>query len=218
MHKVTDISMEMDVLEENKHLAEHNHENLRARGIRSVDVMGSIGSGKTAMIIALAKELRKRGVDVAVIAGDVTGQDDFDRFQDAGIRAYNINTGKECHLDSRMIDHALDHMDLEGVKFLFIENVGNLVCPADFPLGTDHRMVVISVTEGDDMVRKHPMIFNDSDIAVLNKIDLAEYMQVDVERIKRDYRSLRPGKELYLTSVRTGAGLDRLLKALGFDK
>jgi hydrogenase nickel incorporation protein HypB len=217
VHKITDISMETDVLAENKHLAGHNNENLRSRGIRSVDIMGSIGSGKTAMIITLAKEMMKRGTTVAVIAGDVTGQDDFDRFQEAGIRAYNINTGKECHLDSLMVDKALDHMDLEDVGFLFIENVGNLVCPADFPLGADHRMVIISVTEGDDMVRKHPMIFNDSDIAVLNKIDLADYMNVDVKRVQRDYRTIKGNKELYLTSVRTGVGIADLLKALDID-
>jgi hydrogenase nickel incorporation protein HypB len=214
VHK-TDIRMEIDVLAENKHLAEHNSEKLRSLGIRSVDVMGSIGSGKTAMIIVLAKEAMKRGIKVAVIAGDVTGQDDFDRFREAGIDAYNINTGKECHLDSRMIDRAFDHMELDGVGFLFIENVGNLVCPADFPLGTDHRMVVISVTEGDDMVRKHPMIFNDADVAVLNKIDLAQYMGVDVDRIKKDYVNIRPGKQLHLTSVRTGEGMQDLLISIG---
>ena len=215
MHKITSIEMETDVLEENRHLSEHNHELLESRGIRSVDVMGSIGSGKTAMIIKLGQAIMSRGIKVAVIAGDVTGEDDYQRFKEAGIHAYNVNTGKECHLDSRLIEKALHKMDLDGVGFLFIENVGNLVCPADFPLGTDHRMVVISVTEGDDMVRKHPMIFNDADIAVLNKVDLAVYMEVDVERIKRDYHCIRPDHELIVTSVRTGEGLERILKALG---
>jgi hydrogenase nickel incorporation protein HypB len=214
VHKTTDIHMEIDILAENRHLADHNREKMRSMGIRSVDVMGSIGSGKTAMIIALSKVLANNGKKVAVIAGDVTGQDDYDRFKEAGISAYNVNTGKECHLDSTMIDRALDHMDLRGVGFLFIENVGNLVCPADFPLGTDHRMVVISVTEGDDMVRKHPMIFQDSDLAVLNKVDLAGYMEVDVDRVQRDYRTLRPDRELILTSVRTGQGLERVIHAL----
>jgi hydrogenase nickel incorporation protein HypB len=214
VHKTTDIHMEIDILAENRHLADHNREKMRSMGIRSVDVMGSIGSGKTAMIIALSKVLANNGKKVAVIAGDVTGQDDYDRFKEAGISAYNVNTGKECHLDSTMIDRALDHMDLRGVGFLFIENVGNLVCPADFPLGTDHRMVVISVTEGDDMVRKHPMIFQDADLAVLNKVDLAGYMEVDVDRVQRDYRTLRPDRELILTSVRTGQGLERVIHTL----
>ena len=105
-------------------------------------------------------------------------------------------------------------MHLDGVGFLFIENVGNLVCPADFPLGTDHRMVVISVTEGDDMVRKQPIIFQDSDIAVLNKVDLAGYMEIDVTRVQRDYASLRPDRQLLLTSVRTGEGLAQVIEVL----
>jgi hydrogenase nickel incorporation protein HypB len=214
VHKTTDIHMEVDVLAENRHLADHNQERLRSMGIRSVDVMGSIGSGKTAMIIALSKILAEEGVKVAVIAGDVTGQDDYDRFKEAGISAYNVNTGKECHLDSALIDRALGRMHLDGVGFLFIENVGNLVCPADFPLGTDHRMVVISVTEGDDMVRKHPLIFQDSDIAVLNKVDLAGYMEVNVSRVQRDYAALRPDRGLLLTSVRTGEGLDQVIEAI----
>ena len=214
MHKITNISMETDVLAENKHLADHNHENLRSKGIRSLDIMGSIGSGKTALIIRLAKEMKKKGINVAVIAGDVTGQDDFNRFQEAGIKAFNINTGKECHLDSLMVDKALDHMDLEGVGFLFIENVGNLVGPADFPLGTDKRMVVISVTEGDDMVRKHPMIFQGADVGVINKMDLAEYMGIDIARVKADYRKLSGGRELLTVSERTGEGLEALVEAL----
>ena len=151
---------------------------------------------------------------VGVIAGDVTGQDDFDRFQEAGIKAFNLNTGKECHLDANLVDKALDSIDLLDLDFLFVENVGNLVCPADFPLGTDSRLVVISVTEGDDMVRKHPMIFQDADIAVFNKMDLAEYMGVDVERVKADYRKLTGGKELMPTSVRTGDGIRELVGRL----
>lgn len=214
VHKVTSISMEKDFLAENRHLADHNHAKLRRAGIRSVDVMGSIGSGKTAMIIALAKVLKKKGIESAVIAGDVTGQDDYDRFRQAGIRAYNANTGKECHLDANLVDRTIDAMDLNGIEFVFIENVGNLVCPADFPLGTDRRMVVISVTEGDDMVRKHPMIFNGADIAVLNKIDLAKIMEVDPAILQRDYQRLRPDKELLLSSVRTGEGLEAILKAM----
>jgi hydrogenase nickel incorporation protein HypB len=206
--------MERDFLAENRHLAEHNHEKLRRKGIRSVDFMGSIGSGKTAMIIALAKMLKARGVDSAVIAGDVTGQDDYDRFRKAGMRAHNANTGKECHLDAHLVDHVLDDMDLDGIGFIFIENVGNLVCPADFPLGTDRRVVVISVTEGDDMVRKHPMIFNDADVAVLNKVDLAQIMEVDPAALQRDYARIRPGRTLMLSSVRTGEGLEAVLGAI----
>jgi hydrogenase nickel incorporation protein HypB len=214
VHKTTHISMETDVLAENRHLADHNQYTLRGAGVRSVDVMGTTGAGKTALIIKLSKIIMEKGLRVGVIAGDVTGQDDFDRFQEAGIKAFNLNTGKECHLDANLVDKALDTIDLLDLDFLFVENVGNLVCPADFPLGTDSRLVVISVTEGDDMVRKHPMIFQDADIAVFNKMDLAEYMGVDVERVKADYRKLSGGKELMATSVRTGDGIRELVGRL----
>ncbi|MCG7843872.1 MAG: hydrogenase nickel incorporation protein HypB [Methanomassiliicoccales archaeon] len=214
MHKITHISMETDVLDENRHLAEHNQQKLRGAGVRSVDVMGTTGAGKTALIIKLSRMIMDRGLRVAVIAGDVTGQDDYDRFHAAGVKAFNLNTGKECHLDANLIEKALDHIDLLDVDLLFVENVGNLVCPADFPLGTDSRMVVISVTEGDDMVRKHPMIFQGADVAVINKMDIAAIMEVDVERVKADYRKLTGGKELIPVSVRSGEGLEELFERL----
>jgi hydrogenase nickel incorporation protein HypB len=214
VHKITHISMETDVLAENRHLAEHNQHKLHGSGVRSVDVMGTTGAGKTALIIKLSKMLMARGLRVAAIAGDVTGQDDYDRFEAAGVKAFNLNTGKECHLDANLLDKALDGIDLMEMDFLFVENVGNLVCPADFPLGTDKRMVVISVTEGDDMVRKHPMIFQGADFAVINKMDLAEYMGIDVPRVKADYRKLSGGRELLPVSERTGEGLEALVDAL----
>jgi hydrogenase nickel incorporation protein HypB len=207
--------MGTDVLAENRRLAEKNLKRLRSRGIRSVDVMGSIGSGKTALIEKSSFLLKERGIRAAAIAGDVTGQDDYDRFRSVGLPSVSVNTGKECHLDAHLIGHALDDIELDSIDLLFIENVGNLVCPADFPLGTDKRVVVISVTEGDDMVRKHPMIFTGADIAVLNKIDLLPHLDVDVERLKRDYRKIRSEASLHLISARTGEGLPELLSLLG---
>jgi hydrogenase nickel incorporation protein HypB len=214
VHKITTIEMEADVLAENRKLAADNLRRLRGKGIRSVDVMGSIGSGKTALIVKLAKELMAKGKRVAAIAGDVTGEDDYRIFKSAGIPAVNLNTGKECHLDAHLVDHALDELKLEECDVLFIENVGNLVCPADFPLGTDHRVVVISPTEGDDMINKHPMIFLEAEVAVLNKVDLLPHLDMDVERLKADYAKIRKSGILYMTSAKTGAGLSELLKAL----
>jgi hydrogenase nickel incorporation protein HypB len=209
--------MEADILAENRKLGHDNHHRLKAHGIRSVDVMGSIGSGKTLLIQKMAVRMMEKGLRVAVLAGDVTGQDDFDRFQKAGVAAINVNTGKECHLDSHLVDHAIDKLDLDNLDFLFIENVGNLVCPADFPLGTDMRLVVISVTEGDDMVRKQPMIFVESDLAVLNKIDLLPHMDIDASLLDRDYTRIKKGAKLYRTSAKTGEGLDELFKALNIQ-
>ncbi|MBQ7701599.1 MAG: hydrogenase nickel incorporation protein HypB, partial [Candidatus Methanomethylophilaceae archaeon] len=152
---------------------------------------------------------------VAAIAGDVTGVDDFSRMKDSGIKAVNCNTGKDCHLTADMIHKKLHEMDLEEIDVLFIENVGNLVCPADFPLGTDFRVVVISTTEGDDMVRKHPDIFLHSDLAILNKVDIAEAVDVDPEVITKDYERLTGGnKHIFKTSVKKDMGLDEILKAM----
>jgi hydrogenase nickel incorporation protein HypB len=214
VHKVSDISIGADVLAENRKLGHDNHHRLKSHGVRSVDVMGAIGSGKTLLIQKMAMRMMAQGMKVAVLAGDVTGQDDFDRFRQTGIAAVNVNTGKECHLDSHLVDHALDKLDLDNLDFLFVENVGNLVCPADFPLGTDQRMVVISVTEGDDMVRKQPLIFVEADLAVLNKIDLLPFMDIDATLLDRDYAKVKKGALLHRTSAKTGEGLDELFKAL----
>jgi hydrogenase nickel incorporation protein HypB len=132
-----------------------------------------------------------------------------------GIVAENLNTMKECHLDAHLVDHALEHLDLDSIDVLFIENVGNLVCPTDFPLGTDMRVLVISVTEGDDMVRKHPLIFRLADIVVINKVDLAEVMEVDPEALAADVRKVRPDAKVFLTDAKRGKGIDALISAMG---
>ncbi len=215
MHMITDVGMEFDVLRENSKIAHENYHMLKDHNIFSVDFMGSIGAGKTAMIIKLAEKLRAKGLKVAAIAGDVTGVDDFSRMEKSGINAVNCNTGKDCHLTAHMIHKKLHQMDLDDIDVLFIENVGNLVCPADFPLGTDYRVVVISTTEGDDMVRKHPDIFIHSDIAILNKIDIADAVGVDPEVIVKDYEKLTGGnKHIFKTSVRKDTGLDEILKTM----
>ena len=214
MHKITEIGMEKDVLKENVRLAENNLRHLKAHGVKAIDVMGSIGSGKTALIMEMGKRLKAKGLRVAAIAGDVTGQDDYRRFKEVDIPAFNLNTGNECHLDAHLVEHALEDMELDTIDVLFIENVGNLVCPADFPLGTDARVVVISITEGDDMVRKHPTIFLNSDMAVLNKIDLEPHLDVDVKVLENDYSRVT-GKKLLKTSVKSGEGIDQAIQALG---
>jgi hydrogenase nickel incorporation protein HypB len=207
--------MEIDVLKENSKVANENYRLLKEHKIRSVDFMGSIGAGKTALIIKLAEKLRAKGVRVCAIAGDVTGVDDYSRFEKSGLKAFNCNTGHECHLDANLVRKSLREIDLDQYDVVLIENVGNLVCPADFPLGTDYRVVVISTTEGDDMVRKHHDIFLHSDIAILNKMDICDAVGVDPEVIADDYRKLTGGlKEIYKCSVKKDEGLDEIIKAL----
>ena len=216
MHNITEIGMEYDVLRENIKIANDNHRLLSGRNIRSADIMGSIGSGKTSLIIKMAEKLSSKGIRIGAIAGDVTGDDDFKRMNAAGINVINCNTGHECHLDANMVKKALKKMDLNSIDVLFIENVGNLVCPADFPLGADLRVVVISTTEGDDMVRKHPDIFLHSDIAVINKTDIAEYVDVDVNIIKNDYSKLTNNVlKMAECSVKKDIGVDELISAMG---
>ena len=215
MHNITEIGMEYDVLRENVKIANANHHLLNEHKIRSVDIMGSIGSGKTSLIIKMAEKLSAKGIRVGAIAGDVTGDDDFKRMRNAGITVMNCNTGHECHLDANMVKKILKKMDLGSIDVLLIENVGNLVCPADFPLGTDLRMVVISTTEGDDMVRKHPDIFLHSDVAVINKADIAEYVDVDINVIKKDYSKLTGGVlKMMECSVKKDNGVNEIIDAL----
>ncbi|HJJ30416.1 MAG TPA: hydrogenase nickel incorporation protein HypB [Methanocorpusculum sp.] len=213
MHHV-DVHMEAEIYGANNRLAEHNAEHFKAHNVRAFDLLGAIGSGKTSFIEKVVPELKSRGKVSAAIAGDVYGDDDFQRIIKTGIIAFNANTGKECHLDAHLVHHALDHMDLDGVDIVFIENVGNMVCPTDFKLGAEKRIVVISTTEGDDVVNKHPMMFRDCQIAIINKIDLAEAVGCNVERMVADIKRYNPGMLIIKTNLRKGEGVKEIADAL----
>lgn len=215
MHMVCDVELGADILAANKKLAERNLQHLHSHDVKCFDVQGAIGSGKTLIIEGLVEILKARGTRCGVIAGDVAGDDDYRRFNAHGVPVINVNTGKECHLDAHLVDHAMEKLNLDELDVLFIENVGNLVCPADFPLGSDKRMTVVSVTEGDDMVRKHPVLMGMSDIIVVNKMGLAEAMEVDPEVLRRDAGAINPHIPVVFTDARAGQGLDILLEKLG---
>lgn len=210
-----DVELGANILGANKRIADDNNAMLKSKGIRSFDFVGSIGSGKTLIIEKMIDYLNTAGKRVGCIAGDVAGDDDYRRFVKRGASAENVNTGKECHLDAHMVDHALEHLNLDGIDVLFIENVGNLVCPGDFPLGADKRVVVISVTEGDDMVRKHPLIFTIADVIVINKIDLAGAVDVDPQILVSDARKVNARAPIVLTDAKRSKGLGELRTALG---
>ncbi|PWR71058.1 hydrogenase nickel incorporation protein HypB [Methanospirillum stamsii] len=213
MHHI-DISIEKDIFSANKKLAEANAAHLKSHKVRGFDLLGGIGSGKTALIEKVVPKLKSRGLTAAAIAGDVYGDDDFQRIVALGIAAENVNTGKECHLDAHMIEHALDHLPLQDVDILFIENVGNMVCPTDFELGAEKRIVVVSSTEGDDVVNKHPMMFRGCSIAVLNKIDLADAVGADLNRMERDMLRYNPSMKIFRTNMKTGEGVDSLVEEI----
>lgn len=213
-----DINLENgDILAKQKELAKKNEDKLAKHNVRSINVMGAIGSGKTALIEAIYEKIKDH-LEVGAVAGDVAGTDDYERFEQAGIHAYNLNTHSDCHLDAHLVDHSLSSMPLDALDLLFVENVGNLVCPADFPLGTDMEMVVISVTEGEDMVRKHPKIFSQSDLVVINKVDLSEAIGVNPEKPKEDYYDINPNGRVLFTAATKDEGIDELVEALELDK
>ena len=215
MHKVVDVQMGADLMEANNAIARDNHTLLKDHGIRSYDLIGSIGSGKTMLIEAMVDICNEKGIKAGVICGDVAGDDDFKRVSKYDVRVENLNTGKECHLDAHLVDHTLEKFDLDKLDIMLIENVGNLVCPGDFWLGTDKRVAVVSVTEGDDMIRKHPVIFGLADIIVINKVDLAEVIEVDPQVLVSDAARVAPGKPVILTDAKRGRGVEELMTAMG---
>ncbi len=213
MHHI-DVHVEKDIYDVNNRIADANADHLKAHGIRAFDLLGAIGSGKTALIERLAPRIRERGLRAGTIAGDVYGDDDFQRIVAAGVPAYNANTGKECHLDAHLVEHAIEHLPLDEIDVLFIENVGNMVCPTDFRLGAEKRIVIVSSTEGDDVVNKHPMMFRGSTIGVINKIDLAGFVGADLDRMERDMHRYNPEMQVFKTNMKTGEGLEALLDAI----
>ncbi len=209
----TEVTIGADLIQRNEELALRNRELLDAHHVKAFNIMGAIGSGKT-MLIEKAVEMLKEKFKCAVFAGDVIARYDTERFQNKGILAVPLNTGKECHLDAHLVGHALEKLNLDNIDLLFIENVGNLVCPADFVLGEHKRIVIVSVTEGDDTIAKHPMIFRIADAVVVNKIDIAEFVDADPDKMLVDAKRINPKIEAIKTSCRTGEGLDKWIELL----
>jgi len=211
--EVFDIELEADILKANEKLATENRELLRKHGVQAIDIMGAIGSGKTSLIEKLVHELKGQ-YRMAAFKGDLTTTIDAELIARHGVEVVPINTGKECHLDANLVRKALHRLDLDNLDLLFIENVGNLICPAEFPLGSEKRVVVISVTEGPYMVVKHPFIFMDADVVVINKVDLARAMGVDVKKLETDVKRINPNARVAVTNCRSGEGIGKVVEAL----
>src|SRR5215475_12152992 len=189
--EIYDIELEHSLLEANAKIARENRAVLDEHGITAVDVMGAIGSGKTTLISRLVEKL-KPNYGVAVFNGDATTADDTAQIAKQEVPVVQIATVNGCHLDANLVAKALDKVDLDKINLIFIENIGNLICPAEFPLGSKARVVVVSVTEGPYMVKKHPHMFLGAQIVVINKVDLAGAMDVSVEEWSRDVHTLKP--------------------------
>ena len=210
----TDMPVETDtvlveerLLAKNDRLAEHVRASLEDRDITALNLMSSPGSGKTSLLERTIAELRGRRT-VCVVEGDQETSFDADRIRRAGARAVQVNTGAGCHLDAEMVHRALHALDPPAGSLLFVENVGNLVCPALFDVGERAKVVVVSVTEGDDKPLKYPHMFGVADLVLVNKTDLLPYVDFDLDRLREQAATLNPGVEVLPLSVRTGENIE----------
>lgn len=207
------IELNEDLIENNDKLAEENKQILTKKQVRAFDLVGAIGAGKTAIIESIVEKI-SHDYNILVINGDVATRIDANRIEKHGVPTIQINTGRECALNSYHISQVLKNNDLDGINLLFIENVGNLICPSDFILGVEKRIVIVSITEGPWVVRKHPMLFKFSDIAVINKIDLEDVMDVDVKEMIKDAREINPNLKIFITSATTGENISKLINCI----
>lgn len=207
------IQIASKILDANEKIAAENRQIFDNHKIFAVNLMSSPGAGKTSLLEKTIKHLKGRE-KIGVIAGDISGIDDAQRIEKLGIPVVQINTGGACHLDANMINNALQDLPLNDINLLFIENVGNLVCPAEFNLGEDIKAMILSLTEGHDKPLKYPLMFQQSSVMILNKIDLKPFLDVSDEKIKRDVLSLNPSIRIFEVSCKTDEGIENWIKWL----
>lgn len=201
------MQIEMGVLDKNNQIAVHNREHLQEQGILALNLVSSPGSGKTTLLTRTLNYLKDK-VPCAVIEGDQQTTNDAERIRATGVPAIQVNTGKGCHLDAQMVHDAMHHLGLKDNSLLFIENVGNLVCPAGFDLGEQHKVAILSVTEGEDKPLKYPHMFAAADLMLINKIDLLPYVNVNIEACVNAARRVNPDIDVIVLSATTGEGMD----------
>lgn len=201
------VEIETNILAKNDEYAHTNRHNFSHKGIFVLNLVSSPGSGKTTLLTETI-ELIKNKLSIAVIEGDQQTANDADRIRATGVPAIQVNTGKGCHLDAHMAGHAVDHLNVEDYSLLFIENVGNLVCPSAFDLGEDHKVAILSVTEGEDKPIKYPDMFAASDLMLLNKIDLLPYLDFDLEACIAYAKKVNPTIKIIQVSAKSGEGME----------
>lgn len=207
------VEVRTKILKENDVVARAMREMFRERGVYVVSLVSSPGSGKTLLLEQTLSQLREN-YRVAALVGDLATENDARRLARADVPVRQIVTGTVCHLEADMVKNALGDWNLAELDFLFIENVGNLVCPATYDLGEDMRLVLFSVTEGEDKPLKYPTIFNTADVAVMTKIDLTEAVEFDLAAARESVQSVRPGMQMIELSAKTGAGMPQWLELL----
>ncbi|MBN1840892.1 MAG: hydrogenase nickel incorporation protein HypB [Deltaproteobacteria bacterium] len=197
-----------NILEANERIAEENRKLFEREKVAVINLMSSPGSGKTSLLECTIDAVKDR-IRMGVIEGDVQSTRDAERIAEKGIPAVQINTDGACHLDGNMVRNALAMFDLSQLDLLVVENVGNLVCPAEFDVGEDHKVMILSVTEGSDKPEKYPLMFHESSVLLVNKIDLLPYVDCSVEEIRDISLRINPNLEIFEISCRTGEGIDR---------
>ncbi len=200
------VQIEQSILSKNDQYAEKNRAKFAEKNILALNLVSSPGSGKTTLLTTTLNAL-KNNINLAVIEGDQETANDADRIRATGVSAIQVNTGKGCHLDAHMIGHALENLTFNDQGVLFIENVGNLVCPAGFDLGEAHKVAILSVTEGEDKPLKYPDMFHAADVLLLNKVDLLPYLDFDVELCIENAKKVNPNIEVIRCSATTGEGM-----------
>jgi hydrogenase nickel incorporation protein HypB len=203
------------ILDKNDHEASHNRAHFESHNVLAINIMSSPGSGKTALLEKFADMAKFR---FGVIEGDLQTSRDAERLIAKGIDAYQIQTGSACHLDAFMVHKALHHIDLDRVDVCFVENVGNLVCPASYDVGTHLNIVLVSVPEGDDKIAKYPVMFRKADLVLITKTDLLPYIEFDVEAEKKEARKLKPNVDILEVSTKDDASVQRVLNWIEFKR
>jgi hydrogenase nickel incorporation protein HypB len=207
------VEVRKNVLKQNDVIARTLRERFRETGVSVISLVSSPGSGKTTFLESTLTLLRARH-KVAALVGDLATENDAARLARSQVPVKQITTGTLCHLEAAMIQNALNGWDTGQLDFLFIENVGNLVCPSSYDLGEDLRLVLLSVTEGEDKPLKYPTIFNSADIAVITKVDLSTAVEFDEELANRNIQAVRPGMQVFMVSAKTGQGMNEYLEFL----
>ncbi len=211
MHDIKRINVMEGILDENDHIAEHINEHMTAHGVLVVNEMGAPGVGKTTTLRNLVKHLELKPY---VIEGDIESDIDTKNLNELGIETHQINTHGECHLDAPMIEHMTGHIEFREPGILFIENIGNLVCPAEFSIGEHVMMLISTVTEGSDKPYKYPLAFEKADIILINKVDLIPYLDFDEEFFMKGVRALNKDAPVIKVSGKTGEGFEEVAKWL----
>ena len=211
MHQTFDAALGIDLLHVNQAGADHNRAHFDAWGITCMNVMSSPGAGKTALLEKTLAALHGE-LAIAVIEGDMTTELDANRLRQYGVPVIAINTGRSCHLDAKMVAgglHTLEHEhDLQAIDLVLVENVGNLVCPAEFEVGEHAKVALLSITEGEDKPLKYPIMFQEADCLLITKVDLAPYLEVSIEQIAANVRQMNPNVTIIPVSAKTGEGLE----------